>query len=166
MASSSLTSPLCTWLVAACMSVTCGEDQSRSPMFYSSSSSSSSSASSKRLGRWARNRRKALLSQCCGGSTSNGERGLISSFCGSSIQGLMTSCLAFEPCNDYYSSKNGSFFGQNGSFSSFFGSKNIPFNNNRKHRRVNRGRVHSGNFLAYCLFNWKENVGSCCLFKS
>ncbi|XP_022750011.1 3-oxoacyl-[acyl-carrier-protein] synthase II, chloroplastic-like isoform X2 [Durio zibethinus] len=139
MASSSLVSPLCTWLVAACMSVTCGKDHSQSPMLHSSVSSSSS----KRLGRRARNRRRALLSQFCGGSTSSRDGSLVSLFCGSNIQGLMTSCLAFEPCNDYYSSKNGSFFGQNGNFSSFFGSKNISFDNNRKHRRLNRGAVRS-----------------------
>ncbi|XP_021276195.1 3-oxoacyl-[acyl-carrier-protein] synthase II, chloroplastic-like [Herrania umbratica] len=155
MASSSVASPLCTWLVAACMSVTWGKDQSQSPMLHSSASSSSSS-SSKRLGRWARNRRKALISQCCGGSTSNRNGGLISSFCGSSIQGLMASCLAFEPCNDYYSSKNGSLFGQNGSFSSFFGSKNIPFNNNRKLRRLNRGAVHSGEAMAVAVQPTRE----------
>ncbi|XWS72306.1 hypothetical protein CRYUN_Cryun02cG0028600 [Craigia yunnanensis] len=154
MASSSLASPLCTWLVAACMSVTCGEDPSRSPMLHSSASVSSSS--SKRLGRWARNRRKAFISQCCGGSTSNRDRDLISSFCGSSIQGVMTSCLAFEPCNDYYSSKNASFFGQNGSFSSFLGSKNVPFNINRKHRRLNRGAVHSGEAMAIAVQPTRE----------
>ncbi|XVE53934.1 hypothetical protein DITRI_Ditri03aG0042300 [Diplodiscus trichospermus] len=143
MASSSIASPLCTWLVAACMSVTCGKDQSQSPLLHSSVSSSS-----RKLGRWARNRRKTLLSQCCGGSTGSRERGLISSLCGSSIQGLMTSCLAFEPCNDYYSSKNGSIFGQNGCFSSFFGSKNVSFDNNRKQRRLNQGAVRSGEAMA------------------
>ena len=172
MASSSLASPLCTWLVAACMSVPCGKDQPRSSMLNSSASASSSP---KRLGRWARNRRKALLSQCCGGSNCNRNGGSISSFCGSSIQGLMTSCLAFEPCNDFYSPKNGSLFGQNGSFSSVFGSKNVPFNNNRKHRRLNRGTVHSGifTFLFYSIgrrmlvFAAFSNLGSfllCSLF--
>ncbi|XVE70748.1 hypothetical protein DITRI_Ditri10aG0095900 [Diplodiscus trichospermus] len=153
MASSSFASPLCTWLVAACMSVTCGKDQSRSSMLHSSPSPP---FSSKRLGRWARNRRKALLSQCCGGSTTNRDGRLISSFCGSSIQGLMTSCLAFGPCNDYYSSKNGSLFGQNGSFSSFFGSNNVPFNNNRKHRRLNRGVVRSGEAMAIAVQPTRE----------
>ncbi|KAK8597639.1 hypothetical protein V6N13_095039 [Hibiscus sabdariffa] len=145
MASSSLTSPLCTWLVAACMSVTCGKDQSQPSILRSSP------PSSKRLGRWARTRRRALLSQCGGGgggSDRNQNGGLISSFCGSGIQGLMTSCLAFEPCNEYYSSKNSSLFGQNGSFSSLFGSKNVPFNNNRKQRRLNRAAGHSGEAMA------------------
>ncbi|XP_022754769.1 3-oxoacyl-[acyl-carrier-protein] synthase II, chloroplastic isoform X1 [Durio zibethinus] len=151
MASSSLASPLCTWLVAACVSVTCGKDQSPSAMLHSSAS-----ASSKRLGRCARNRRKALLPQCCGGSTGKGDWGLISSFCGSSIQGLVTSCLAFEPCNDYYSSKSRSLFGQSGSLSSLFGSKNVPFNNNRKHRRLNRGAVHSGEVMAIAVQPTRE----------
>ncbi|GMJ07266.1 ARABIDOPSIS BETA-KETOACYL-ACP SYNTHETASE 2, BETA-KETOACYL-ACP SYNTHETASE 2 [Hibiscus trionum] len=154
MASSSLASPLCTWLVAACMSVTCGQDQSQSSMLRSSASSSS-----KRLGRWARTRRRALLSQCGGGgsgSDNNQNGGLISSFCGSGIQGLMTSCLAFEPCNEYYSSKNSSLFGQNGSFSSLFGSKSVPFNNNRKQRRLNRGANHSGEAVAVAVQPTRE----------
>ncbi|KAK8477177.1 hypothetical protein V6N13_057972 [Hibiscus sabdariffa] len=156
MASSSLASPLCTWLVAACMSVTCGKDQSQSSMLRSSAYSSSSSP--KRLGRWARTRRRALLSQCGGGSDSNQNGGLISSFCGSGIQGLMTSCLAFEPCDEYYSSKNSSLFGQNGSFSSLFGSKSLPFNNNRKQRRLNRGANHSGEAVAVAVQPIRETT--------
>ncbi|XP_039027822.1 3-oxoacyl-[acyl-carrier-protein] synthase II, chloroplastic-like [Hibiscus syriacus] len=137
MASSSIKSPLCTWLVAPCVS---GKDQSRSPLFDLSGSVSSSN----KLGRGARNRRKALLSKCCGGSVTNKDVGLISSFIGSTIQGLMISCLVFEPCNEYYSSKNGGFFGQNRSFSS----RNVPFNNSRKPRRINRGAAHSGEAMA------------------
>ncbi|KAL4296182.1 hypothetical protein GQ457_12G021770 [Hibiscus cannabinus] len=161
MASSSLASPLCTWLVAACMSVTCGKDQSQSSMLRSSAPSSSSSP--KRLGRWARTRRRALLSQCGGGgggggSDSNQNGGLISSFCGSGIQGLMTSCLAFEPCDEYYSSKNSSLFGQNGSFSSLFGSKSLPFNNNRKQRRLNRGANRSGEAVAVAVQPIRETT--------
>ncbi|XVF88940.1 hypothetical protein PTKIN_Ptkin19aG0091500 [Pterospermum kingtungense] len=141
--SSSLASPLC----GSCMSssVTCGKDQSQSSVLlqYSSlfASSSSSPSSSKRLDRWARNRRKlALASQCCSGSTS--------------------SCLAFEPCNGFYSSKNGSFFGQNGSFSSFFESRNVSFNTNkyRKHPRLNRGAVHSGEAMAIAVQPTRETT--------
>ncbi|KAK8503197.1 hypothetical protein V6N13_025956 [Hibiscus sabdariffa] len=157
MASSSLASPLCTWLVAACMSVTCGKDQSQSSMLRSSAPSSSP----KRLGRWARTRRRALLSQCGGGgggSDSNQNGGLISSFCGSGIQGLMTSCLAFEPCDEYYSSKNSSLFGQNGSFSSLFGSKSPSFNNNRKQRRLNRGANRSGEAVAVAVQPIRETT--------
>ncbi|KAK8515446.1 hypothetical protein V6N13_139576 [Hibiscus sabdariffa] len=152
MASSSIASPLCTWLVAACVSVTYGKDQSRSPFLNSSGSASSNT----RLGRWARNRRKALLSKCCGGSATNKDEGLISSFRGSSIHGLMTSCLAFEPCNEYYSSKNGGFFGQNGSLSSFFGSRNVPFSNSRKQRRLNRGAARSGEAMAIAVQPTRE----------
>ncbi|KAE8676121.1 synthase I [Hibiscus syriacus] len=150
MASSSLANPLCTWLVAACVSVTFGKDQSRSPLLSGSASSNS------RLGRWARNRRKALLSKCCGGSATNKDAGLISSFRGSNIQGLMASCLSFEPCNEYYSSKNGSFFGQNGTFSSLFGCRNVPFNNNRKQRRFNRGAARSGEAMAIAVQPTRE----------
>ncbi|KAK5824860.1 hypothetical protein PVK06_019646 [Gossypium arboreum] len=116
MASSSMVSPLCTWLVAACMSVTCGKDQSQSSFLRSSAFASSS----KRHGRWARTRRRALLSQCSGrgnGSAKNQDGSMISAFYGFGIQGLMASWLTFEPCKDYYSSKNCSLFGQNRSFS-------------------------------------------------
>ncbi|KAK8520365.1 hypothetical protein V6N13_031181 [Hibiscus sabdariffa] len=151
MASSSLASPLCTWLVAACVSVTYGKDHSRSPLLSGSASSDT------RLGRWARSRKKALLSKCCGGGTATKkDAGLVSSVRGSSIQGLMASCLAFEPCNEYYSSKNGSFFGQNGSFSSFFGSRNVPFNSNRKQRRLNRGAARSGEAMAIAVQPTRE----------
>ncbi|KAK8291962.1 hypothetical protein V6Z11_D06G091000 [Gossypium hirsutum] len=144
MASSSMVSPLCTWLVAACMSVTCGKDQSQSSFLRSSAFASSS----KRHGRWARTRRRALLSQCSGrgnGSTKNQDGSMISAFYGFGIQGLMASWLTFEPCNDYYSSKNCSLFGQNRSFSYFFGPKILP---NRKQRRLNGGAACSGEAMA------------------
>ncbi|KAG2712728.1 hypothetical protein I3843_04G130300 [Carya illinoinensis] len=118
MAASSMTSPLCTWLVAACMSVTCGADHSTCPSMFSSS---------KRHSKWTRSRTR-VLSKC----SSEFQRGLISSLCGSSIQGLMSSCLAFEPCHEYYSSKGLSSTG----FSSLFGSNNVPLN--RRQRRLNR----------------------------
>ncbi|GKV17978.1 hypothetical protein SLEP1_g28418 [Rubroshorea leprosula] len=132
--SSSLASPLCTWLVAACMSVACDKDPSRSAMLHSFSAS-------KRLSHCAR--RKKILAQC-GSQFSNWScnrngGGLISSFCGSSIQGLMSSCLAFEPCNEFYNSKGVSslgFFGDNGGLYSLFGSKNVAVK--RKQRRLNR----------------------------
>lgn len=137
MSASSVASPLCTWLVAACMSVTCDRDHSQS---------SSLLHSSKRLSRWGR--RRKVLSKCSSGSAEF-NRGLISSFCGSSIQGLMSSCLAFEPCNEYYSSKGLSSLGYNG-FPSLFGSKSVS--TNRRQRRINRV-PHSGNYvfqMFYC----------------
>ncbi|GLT62847.1 hypothetical protein SLA2020_354500 [Shorea laevis] len=74
--SSSLASPLCTWLVAACMSVACDKDPSRTAMLHSF-------PASKRLSRCAR--RRKILAQC-GSQFSNGScnrngGGLISSFC-------------------------------------------------------------------------------------
>ncbi|KAE8687835.1 synthase I [Hibiscus syriacus] len=121
MASSSLASPLC--------------KQSQSPLLHSSVSSSS-----KRDGYWACNRRKSLIAPCSAGSPRSKTGGSVSSFCGSRFQGLMmTYCLAFEPCNDYHSSKTG----LNGSSSSFFGSINVSFNNNRNHWRINRGAARS-----------------------
>ncbi|XP_028782746.1 3-oxoacyl-[acyl-carrier-protein] synthase II, chloroplastic isoform X3 [Neltuma alba] len=126
MAASSMASPLCTWLVAACMSLDCETDRSRSPY---------SLQSSRKMSRWSR--RRKVVSKCAGGS-SESNRGAISSFYGSSIQGLMSSCLAFEPCDEFNSSKSPSslgFFGDNG-FSLLFGSNNRYIN--RRQRRVNR----------------------------
>eukprot|EP00262_Sarcandra_glabra_P015936 TRINITY_DN502_c1_g1_i1.p1 TRINITY_DN502_c1_g1~~TRINITY_DN502_c1_g1_i1.p1 ORF type:complete len:557 (+),score=90.17 TRINITY_DN502_c1_g1_i1:208-1878(+) len=117
MAASSVGSPLCTWLVAACMSVACENDRS----------SSLWPSSSKRLSRWARRRRVGVVSE--------GDyypKRLISAFCGSSIHGFMSSCLAFEPCDEFYNSK-GALFGDNGF--SLFGSKPVT---TRRERRLNR----------------------------
>lgn len=126
---SSITSPLCTWLVAACMSVACDKDQS--PRI---------------LSRWARKRKVPLKCNSNGGNNS-GSVSLISSFCGSSLQNLMTSCLAFEPCEEYYSSKGLSssllIFGDNGF--SLFGSRIRSMT--RRQRRMNRA-AQSGNAMA------------------
>ncbi|GMY36500.1 3-oxoacyl-[acyl-carrier-protein] synthase II, chloroplastic-like [Fagus crenata] len=133
MAASSVTSPLCTWLVAACMSVTCGGDKSTCQSML---------GSCKRRSKWGRGKR--VLSKC----SSEEQRGLISSLCGSSFQGLMTS---FEPCNHYYTSNALSSV----PFTSLFGSKNVPFN--RRHRRSNRA-VHSGEAMAVAVQPSKEVV--------
>ncbi|KAJ7956019.1 3-oxoacyl-[acyl-carrier-protein] synthase [Quillaja saponaria] len=143
MATSSVASPLCTWLVAACMSVACDSEHSRNPSLFQSS---------KRVSRWAR--RRKVMSKCISGS-SQFNRSLISSFYGSSIQSLMSSCIAFEPCDDYYSSKGLSslgLFGDNG-FSLLFGSKNGTIN--RRQRRMNRA-THSGEAMAVALEPAKE----------
>uniref|UniRef100_A0A7N2MU81 beta-ketoacyl-[acyl-carrier-protein] synthase I n=1 Tax=Quercus lobata TaxID=97700 RepID=A0A7N2MU81_QUELO len=141
-AASSVTSPLCTWLVAACMSVTCGGDQSTCPSMLGSSSYSRN----KRLfgSKWGR-RKRVFLSKCS--SELQSQRDLISSLCGSSFQGLMTSCLAFEPCNQYYAS--------NASFSSLFGSSNVRVPSNRRHTRFNRA-VRSGEAMAVAVQPSKE----------
>ncbi|KAK3213344.1 hypothetical protein Dsin_018050 [Dipteronia sinensis] len=145
--SASFTSPLCTWLVAACMSFTCERDPQQLPVLRPCNSSS------KRL-----SRRKKIVSKYCGGSGQLNLNGsLVSSFCGSSIQGLMSSYLPFEPCNEYYSSKGSisslGFFSDN-ALSSFFGSKNVTFN--RKQRRLHRAATHSGEAMAVAVQPAKE----------
>lgn len=130
MAASSFASPLCTWLVAACMSVTCEKDHPlRSTMFQTP----------KRLSRWAKRRL-----QYSNSGVDYFSSGWISSFYGSSIHNLMSSCLAFEPCEVYSSSKGLSsslaFFGDNGF--SLFRSKSSPLNH--RQRRINRA-AHSSN---------------------
>ncbi|CAL5354805.1 unnamed protein product [Camellia sinensis] len=130
-------SVVCTWLVAACMSVTCEKDQQQQPMMMMMNQSSS-----KRFSRWARKRR--VLSKCRAGCSEIPKGRLISS----RIQGLMSSYLPFEPCDEYYSSKglcSSDFFGDNG-FSSLFGSTNVPLS--RRQRRFNRA-VHSGMFNVF-----------------
>ncbi|GFS38496.1 fatty acid biosynthesis 1 [Actinidia rufa] len=116
-------SVVCSWLVAACMSIACEKDQ---PMMNPSSMLQSSP--SKRWSRWSRKRRLS--------------------------SGLMSSYLAFEPCDEYYSSKgicSSDFFGDNG-FASLFGSKNVMVG--RRWRRVNRA-VHSGNHVLVDICSWE-----------
>lgn len=137
MAASSVASPLCTWLVAACMSVTCDGDCSTRPSMLSSS---------KRRPKCAARRR---LPSKCSSFSADFQKGLNSAFSGSSIQGLMSSCLAFEPCDEYYSSKGLSSLGSNG-LSSLFGSKTGT--TNRRQRRFH-GAAHSGNRV-FVIFYW------------
>lgn len=126
----SSSSAVCTWLVAACMSLACDKEMNSSSMIQSSPSR-----------RWGRRRsgRGVVSSKCiAGGSTGEVPRGLISSFCGSKgIQGLITS---LEPCHEYYTSKG---LCDNG-FASLFGSRNAP-SVNRRQRRSNRAAAHFGN---------------------
>ncbi|KAM1050184.1 hypothetical protein ACFX2I_031897 [Malus domestica] len=109
MATSSVASSLCTWLVAACMSVTCDRDCSAKPSMLSSS---------RRRSKCVERRR---LPSKCSSFIGEFQKGLISTFNGSSIQGLISTCSAFEPCDEYYSLKGLSCLGCNG-FSSLFGS--------------------------------------------
>ncbi|KAK9101596.1 hypothetical protein Scep_025026 [Stephania cephalantha] len=138
MASCTVTSPLCTWLVAACMSMPCEKNESKS------SSCCSLFQSKKRLNRWARRMGGR-------GGVDFPYKRLVSAFYGSGFQGLMSSCLAFEPCEEYYSSKGLSsslaLFGDNGF--SLFGSKTTSSNGllNRRQRRLNRA-AHAGKTMA------------------
>ncbi|RZC85355.1 hypothetical protein C5167_041533 [Papaver somniferum] len=142
MATASVTSPLCTWLVAACMSVDfdnkdcCKKRHPSSSLFQSSK-------------RWAASKRRNLLVSRCSGSASDfsisSKGGFISSFCGS----LMNSCLAFEPCQEYYTSKGlTTFFGE-----SLFGSSS---NTNRISRKQRRIAAHSGKTIAVAVQPSKE----------
>ncbi|CAL9027505.1 unnamed protein product [Prunus brigantina] len=142
MAVSSVASPLCTWLVAACMSVTCHGDCSTRPSMLSSS---------KRRPKCAARRR---LPSKCSSFSSDFQKGLNSAFSGSSIQGLMSSCLAFEPCDEYYSSKGLSSLGSNG-LSSLFGSKTGTAN--RRQRRFH-GAARSGETMAVAVQPTEERT--------
>jgi len=119
-------SPLCTWLVAACMSVSSEKDQFWKP--------ASNFQSSKLMGRSGR-RRKAIT-KCNSGSLMNG----------SVMNSSWHTCFGFEPCEEYYKSE-----GLSASFSSLFaenafsvfGFKQVPLN--RRQRRMSSA-AHSGNF--------------------
>ncbi|KAM7257232.1 hypothetical protein ACFE04_012973 [Oxalis oulophora] len=128
-ATSSLTSPLYTWLVAACMSVTCDQTSSTSTKL-------SSSSKNKFL-------RKSV--KCC--SSSSGKKNMLcgslssSSSSTSTIQGLMSSCLAFEPCSDFYNNTN-SFLG--GADNAFFGSINLSLNRKQQPQRRLNSSIRAG----------------------
>ena len=135
MVGSSVASPLCTWLVAACMSVACENDQmTKSPSLFQSP---------KRLSRSAR-RKKLVTQSGYLGFMENHSSGLMSSLNGSGIQAMMSSCLAFEPCEEYNSSKG--LYSSLGNFPyngfSLFGLKTSPIT--RRQRRMSRV-AHTGN---------------------
>ncbi|XP_019196581.1 PREDICTED: 3-oxoacyl-[acyl-carrier-protein] synthase II, chloroplastic-like [Ipomoea nil] len=132
MVASSVASPLCTWLVAACMSAACEKDhRGKSPSIFQSP-------------RWLRRKRTLAWSGNLGG-------GFVSSLYGSGIHGLMSSCFAFEPCQEYYNSKGLPFFGDNAL--SLFGFKLAPVN--RRQRRMNKA-AHSGKTMAVAVQPEKE----------
>ncbi|CAI9280905.1 unnamed protein product [Lactuca saligna] len=130
MVASAVASPLCTWLVAAYISVS-GEKTNHRP-----NASPALFSSSKRLSRSAR-RKLPAVTDCK--NFSGGGGGLMSSLCGSSITNLMTS---LEPCEEYYKSKPlSSSFSILGSENSFFifGLKNSPPSSmNRTQKRIDR----------------------------
>ncbi|XP_075512886.1 3-oxoacyl-[acyl-carrier-protein] synthase II, chloroplastic-like isoform X1 [Primulina tabacum] len=101
-------SAVCSWLMVACMSVACEND---SPVSMLSTTSHS------RLSRWASRRRKIVLAKCA--PLSYG------------IRGIMSSCLAFEPCDRF--KKSESFFG--------FESRSIPLH--RRRRKLHFPDAHS-----------------------
>ncbi|KVI05821.1 Beta-ketoacyl synthase, active site-containing protein [Cynara cardunculus var. scolymus] len=94
-ASTAVASPFCTWLVAACMSVSGDKNDYRpkpspSPALFSSS---------KRLSRSAR-RKLSAVTEC---NNFSGGGGLMSSLCGSGIMNLMNSLepsIAVQPAKD------------------------------------------------------------------
>ncbi|PHT47287.1 3-oxoacyl-[acyl-carrier-protein] synthase I, chloroplastic [Capsicum baccatum] len=123
MVASCLASPLCTWLVAACMSVSSSEKD----QFWKTSSNFQS------LGR-----RRKSITKCNSGSLVNG----------SGMTSCWNTCFGFAPCEEYYKSQ-----GLSASFSSLFaenpfsvfGFKQVPLN--RRQRRM-RAAAHSGKLMA------------------
>ncbi|KAF9680362.1 hypothetical protein SADUNF_Sadunf06G0113300 [Salix dunnii] len=92
--SGSLSSPLCTWLVAACMTVTCSKESKHALSPPSSTISNRS-----------RRRKAATVAALkCNSNNKYNNYSSDMSGAGSSLQGIMSSCLAFEPCSHYYAS--------------------------------------------------------------
>ena len=81
-------SPLCTCPMAACMSVTCDGDRPlRSPSVALPSTS--------RFSKWGKRRRS---------SVQDSPRGLVSALYGPGVNSLMSTCLPFEPREEFYRS--------------------------------------------------------------
>ena len=80
MATSAAASPLCTWLVSACMSISY-EKHHTNP---------------KRLSQWTK--RKNFVSKCIsrGGSDADFVSNLLTN-----VSGIQSSCIAFEKCKEY-----------------------------------------------------------------
>ncbi|XP_011078137.1 3-oxoacyl-[acyl-carrier-protein] synthase II, chloroplastic isoform X2 [Sesamum indicum] len=112
------TSVVCSWLMAACMSVAYEKESSVSML---------SSTSLCRLSKWAARRRKRVLAKCAPDF--------------SSFSSLASSCFAFEPCDDFYKSSHassGCLFG--------FASRNLPLL--RRRRKLLRSSPHCGEIMA------------------
>ncbi|CAA7043306.1 unnamed protein product [Microthlaspi erraticum] len=131
-ASSCYASPLCTWLVAACMSVPDGGGDSRQ------------AAVALQSGR--RSRRRRQLGKCS--AAASGNRGS-----GGSIQALVTSCLDFAPCSHYYNNNNNYSNSNSNALSSLFGFNTVSLN--RTQRRLNRASA-SGGVMAVAMEMEKE----------
>ncbi|KAJ9179437.1 hypothetical protein P3X46_011225 [Hevea brasiliensis] len=128
MAVSSISSPLCTWFFAGCISMACEKDH---PL------SSSMFQFPKKLNQMAR--LKKLITKC---SSNNGgavyySQNLFSSFQVSGIQNLVSSCLSFEPWTVFYNSNRPSPPLNN--VLSLFGSKS-----SNRSQKQKKGAVRSG----------------------
>lgn len=140
MAGYSVAAPLCTWLVAACVTASGGKEGSLAAPAV---------GEARRLSRSARRRRAAALRV----EARDSSGGLMSALRGSGIQGLMSSCLAFEPCAEFYGSKGASaFFGESGF--SLFGTWKAE--TTRRQRRAARASCVSGKAMAIAVQPAKE----------
>ncbi|CAL9121507.1 unnamed protein product [Musa acuminata var. zebrina] len=121
MAGAAVASPLCTWIVAAaCMSSSAASDQAPPP---------------KSSRRWT------TMAAPTRGGRAHPRRRLISANSNSGIQGIVSACLAFEPCADFRGAVASPLFGDGG-LSSLFGLWNAEAH--RWRRRTARSRAVSG----------------------
>ncbi|CAL9179607.1 unnamed protein product [Musa hybrid cultivar] len=121
MAGAAVASPLCTWIVAAaCMSSSAASDQAPPPKS---------------------GRRWTTMAAPTRGGRAHSRRRLISANSNSGIQGIVSACLAFEPCADFRGAVASPLFGDGG-LSSLFGLWNAEAH--RWRRRTARSRAVSG----------------------
>ncbi|KAJ4839582.1 hypothetical protein Tsubulata_020220 [Turnera subulata] len=93
MVASTISYPLCNWLLAACLSVAYEKDHPfKSSMFQSSKRQNQRA--------WPRKLVAALSRNVYGAGHQTST--LISSFYGSNVQNWMSSCLSFETCEEFY----------------------------------------------------------------
>ncbi|CAN8239910.1 unnamed protein product [Cochlearia groenlandica] len=123
-------SPLCTWFVAACMSVSHGGGDSRQ-----------SAAVDLQSDRRSRRRRRRQLTGCSSAAASSGS---------GSIQALVTSCFDFGPCNHYNNSSNSN------ALSSLFGSNRVSLNRNQRRFNQASSSSSSGGAMAVAMEMEKE----------
>lgn len=129
-------SVVCSWLMAACMSVACENDSKTTISMLSSDPSLSS-----RFTKWAaRKRRRAFpISLKCATGPPQFSR----------IRNLMSSCLAFEPCPDFCRNSSSSFPCLALSSSPFFsGGDNGALALGRSRRNKLNQPAHSGKAVA------------------
>lgn len=125
-------SVVCSWLMAACMSVAC-ENESSGSISMLSSNLSFSSRFTKCA---ARKRKRALAISKCNPEISR-------------IRHLMSSCLPFEPCDNFYKATSSSSFAASGLSSSPFFSGNCGTPSlGRRRNKLRQPAAHSAQVMA------------------
>ncbi|KAL3532732.1 hypothetical protein ACH5RR_006253 [Cinchona calisaya] len=138
-------SMVCSWLMAACMSVACENDSSNTISMLSSNPSFSS-----RFSKWAARKRKRAAFPISSNSKYAPEF--------STIRNLMSSCLSFEPCHNFSKNTSTNSSSLALSCSSFFSGDNngrIHLGPSSRRNKLNH-TTHSGKVVAIAVQPAKE----------